>query len=81
MQVGDLMGSGTVSGTEPATTAGSLIELTTNGKNKVKLDGDEERTFLEDDDTIALKGWAGQGDAGLVGFGECIGRIEPAITS
>ena len=80
MQVGDLLGSGTVSGTEPDTTSGSMLELSANGKHKIELHGGEERTFLEDYDTLSLKGWAGGEEGGLVGFGECGGRIEPAIT-
>lgn len=80
MQVGDLLGSGTVSGTEPVTTSGSMLELSANGKSKIQLHGGDERTFLEDYDTVTLKGWAGGEAGGLVGFGECAGRIEPAIT-
>lgn len=80
MQVGDLLGSGTVSGTEPDTMSGSMLELSANGKNKIKLHGGDERTYLEDYDTVTLKGWAGGEEAGLVGFGDCTGMIEPAIT-
>ena len=80
MQVGDLIGSGTVSGTEPETTSGSMLELSANGRNKIKLQDREERTFLEDGDTVALKGWAGQTESGLVGFDECVGRIDPAVS-
>ena len=80
MQVGDLLGSGTVSGTEPDTTSGSMLELSANGKNKIQLHGGDERTFLEDYDIVTLKGWAGGEEGGLVGFGECSGMIKPAIT-
>lgn len=80
MQVGDLLGSGTVSGTEPDTTSGSMLELSANGKNKIQLHGGDGRTFLEDYDILTLKGWAGGKEGGLVGFGECAGKIEPAIT-
>lgn len=81
MQVGDLLGSGTVSGTEPDTTSGSLLELSANGTKRIQLNGGEERTFLEDGDIVTLKGWAGHTEGGLVGFGECVGRIEPALKS
>ena len=81
MQVGDLIGSGTVSGKEPETTSGSMLELSANGRKKIRLQNGEERTFLEDGDTVKLKGWAGQTSGGLVGFGECAGTIEPAIKS
>lgn len=81
MQVGDLLGSGTVSGTEPETTSGSMLELSANGKSKIQLHSGDERTFLEDHDIVKLKGWAGDEEGGLVGFGECAGMIEPAITN
>lgn len=80
MQVGDLLGSGTVSGTDPDNTSGSMLELSANGKSKIQLQGGDERTFLEDYDTVKLKGWAGSEAGGLVGFGECAGLIEPAVT-
>ncbi len=77
MQVGDLLGSGTISGTEPGT-HGSLLEQCSNGKSKIKLNGNEERTFLEDYDTVTIRGWTGGADGELVGFGDCVGWIEPA---
>lgn len=78
MQVGDLLGSGTITGTEPGSD-GSMLELSENGKKKMHLAGGEERTFLEDYDTVTFVGQAGETDGGLVGFGECTGRIEPAF--
>ena len=80
MQVGDLLGSGTISGTEPGT-QGSFFEQCANGKAKIQLNGCEERAFLEDFDTVTIRGWAGATDGGLVGFGECVGKIEPANKS
>ena len=77
MQVGDLLGSGTISGTEPGT-QGSLLEQSVNGKSQIQLDGGEERMFLEDLDTVTMRGWAVGAGEELVGFGECTGRIEPA---
>lgn len=79
MQVGDLIGSGTISGTDSGT-HGSLLEQSQNGTTEIRLDGDERRTFLEDFDTVTMKGWAGSQDGALVGFGECVGRIEPAVS-
>ena len=80
MQVGDLIGSGTVSGTEQDTSAGSLLELSANGKRKIQLKDGSERTFLEDGDTVTLKAWAGsEEEGGLGGFGDCVGMIEPAV--
>lgn len=78
LQVGDLIGSGTISGTEPSE-FGSLLEQSQNGKIKIKLTGGEERTFLEDGDEITISGVCGTDQDALVGFGQCTGRIEPAL--
>ncbi|KAF4465338.1 fumarylacetoacetase [Fusarium albosuccineum] len=78
LQTGDLLGSGTISGLE-AGTQGSLLEQTQGGKAPVQLEGGEERKFLQDGDTITIKGWAGEADDGLVGFGECSGTILPSV--
>ena len=76
--VGDLMGSGTISG-ESKSEKGCLLEQTENGKIEVELGGGEKRKFLEDGDTITITGVCGREDGALVGFGECNGKIEPAI--
>lgn len=76
MNVGDLLGSGTISGPEKHQ-YGSLLEITWGGKEALKLDTGETRTFIEDGDTLTLTGWA-QGDGYRVGFGECTGKICPA---
>ena len=78
MQVGDLLGSGTISGLEPSE-RGSLLEQNDNGKTSIKLTGGEERKFLEDGDEITIAGVCGSDEWALVGFGECVGRIEPAL--
>ena len=75
MRVGDLLGSGTISGTEPGS-QGSLLELSKGGKETIKLEGGAERTFLQDGDTVVLKGVCGTEETGLVGFGECRGTIR-----
>lgn len=77
MRVGDLLGSGTISGTEPGS-QGSMLEITNGGKEVIRLQGDVERKFLQDGDTIAIFGVCGSEDDGLVGFGECVGKILPA---
>lgn len=76
MNPGDLLGSGTISGTEPKT-QGSLLEQT-NGKSPIKLADGSERIFLEDGDTIVLRGKAGT-EGSYVGFGDCTGTILPAV--
>jgi len=76
-RVGDLMGSGTISGPTPDS-LGSLLELSWGGKNPITLDSGEKRTFIEDGDTLTLQGWC-QGDGYRVGFGKCAGTILPAL--
>jgi len=78
LRAGDLFGSGTISGAEPGT-YGSILEQTQGGKQALKLSGGGERKFVQDGDTIVIKGVAGSADSGLVGFGECVGTILPAI--
>ncbi|MDE1183427.1 fumarylacetoacetase [Paraburkholderia sp.] len=75
-RIGDLMGSGTISG-PTADSYGSLLELTWNGKQPVELNGGGTRTFIEDGDELTLTGWC-QGDGYRVGFGACVGEILPA---
>ncbi len=75
MRVGDLLGSGTISGPSPDQT-GALLEMTEGGKKPVEVDGGT-RTFIEDGDTVALSGYA-QGDGFRIGFGPCTGTILPA---
>ncbi len=78
METGDLLGSGTISGPE-TDQFGSLLELTWGGKQPLTLDDGATRTFIEDGDTLTLKGWA-QGDGYRVGLGYCTGRVLPAPT-
>ncbi len=77
MNVGDLLGSGTISGATPSE-RGSLLELSWGGKEPITLDSGEVRSFLEDGDTLTLRGHA-QGDGYRIGFGECAGQILPAL--
>ncbi|QFT57608.1 Fumarylacetoacetate (FAA) hydrolase family protein [Sulfitobacter sp. THAF37] len=77
MNAGDLLGSGTISGPEKDQ-RGSLIELTWGGKETITLDSGDTRTFIEDGDTLTLKG-AAEGDGYRIGFGDCVGTITPAI--
>lgn len=70
---GDLLASGTISGPEPDT-YGSLLELTWKGEKPIKLPDKEERTFLQDGDTITISGYC-QGNGYRVGFGEVSGKI------
>ena len=77
MRVGDLLGSGTISGPEKPQ-RGSLLELSWGGKEPITLDSGEERTFLEDGDTLTLTG-AAKGNGYQIGFGECTGKVLAAL--
>lgn len=77
MRTGDMLGSGTISGTEPGE-RGSLLEMSEGGKKDVMLYGMDMRRFLKDGDTVTIRGVCG-GSGGRVGFGECTGRIYSAV--
>ncbi|KAH8705741.1 hypothetical protein BGW36DRAFT_413569 [Talaromyces proteolyticus] len=77
LEVGDLIGSGTISGTEPGT-LGSLLEASNGGKRAHHLSPTINRTFLEDGDRVTIRGWCGSEKLELVGFGECSGTILSA---
>lgn len=76
LNIGDVMASGTISGKEP-TSFGSLLELTWGGKNPIILTDGSQRTFLEDGDTIIIKGFAEKNGV-RVDFGEVETTILPA---
>jgi len=75
-RVGDLMGSGTISGATPDSW-GSLLELAWNGTKPVALANGARRSFLEDGDEVVMTGWC-QGEGYRVGFGEVRGTVLPA---
>jgi fumarylacetoacetase len=77
LHVGDLIGSGTVSGPD-ATACGSLLESTLNGTRPLHLEGGVTRSFIQDGDEIALTGHC-QGDGYRIGFGPCTGRVLPPL--
>ena len=77
LQPGDLLGTGTLSG-PTLDQACALIELTTGGKNPIQLPNGESRTWLEDGDTVILRGWCEKPGAARIGFGECVGTVLPA---
>ncbi len=74
LQPGDLLASGTVSGTEKES-RGCLLEMTWGGKEPVELPNGEKRTFLEDGDEIIMRGYCEREAATRIGFGECRGVI------
>ncbi|NDJ57527.1 fumarylacetoacetase [Enterobacteriaceae bacterium 4M9] len=75
MRVGDLLGSGTISGPTPDQT-GALLEMTKAGTSPVTVNG-QTRLFIEDGDEIALFAWA-DGKDYRIGFGPCSGTVMPA---
>jgi len=77
VEVGDLYASGTISGPSPGS-YGSLLELTWNGQKSLHMADGSERTFIEDGDTIIMKGYA-EKDGVRIGFGDCKGKILPAL--
>jgi len=74
LQPGDLLGSGTLSGPKPDE-AGSLIELTLGGKQAITLPNGEKRTFLEDGDTLLMRGYCERAGAVRIGLGEVSGTV------
>ncbi|MBN9587322.1 MAG: fumarylacetoacetase [Afipia sp. 62-7] len=77
MNVGDLLGSGTISGPEKSE-RGSMLELSWGGAEPLDLGGGVTRSFLEDGDSLTIRGWC-QRDGYRVGFGEVEGTILPAL--
>jgi fumarylacetoacetase len=79
LQPGDLLGSGTLSG-PAAGSEGSLMELSRGGTAPFTLPNGETRTFLEDGDEVTLTARARRPGAATIGFGECVGVVQPAVT-
>ena len=77
LRTGDLFASGTVSGPERAQ-RGSLLELSWNGTEPVRLGDGSSRTFLSDGDTVTIRAGAPGGDDVRIGFGEVSGTVQPA---
>jgi fumarylacetoacetase len=75
LNVGDVLASGTISGKDPDS-FGSLLELSWGGKNPITLPDGSTRTFLEDGDTIIIKGFAEKNGV-RVDFGEVRTTILP----
>jgi hypothetical protein len=78
LQPGDLLGSGTLSAPS-ADQAGSLLELTQGGTKPLKLPNGEKRAFLEDGDTLILRGYCEAEGAVRIGLGEASGTILTAL--
>ncbi len=74
---GDMMGSGTISGPTPDS-YGSMLELSWRGEKPIKLNDGSEPKFINDNDTITLKGYC-KNENVRIGFGECSTKILPAL--
>jgi fumarylacetoacetase len=77
LRPGDLMGTGTQSG-PGADEQGCLLELTRGGRDPLVLADGEQRSYLEDGDTVVLRAWCEKPGAARIGFGECRGTVLPA---
>jgi len=76
VKVGDLMGSGTISGPDPSE-YGSMMELTWRGTKPITLKDGTQRKFVNDNDTIIIRGYC-EKDGIRLGFGECTAMLLPA---
>jgi fumarylacetoacetase len=77
LRTGDLFGTGTLSGPQ-AGQGGSMMELSVGGKQAITLSTGETRTYLEDGDTIIMRGYCQREGFRRIGLGECRGRVLPA---
>lgn len=79
VRVGDLMASGTISGPDEHS-LGSMLEISLGGKKPFTLPDGQQRSFIEDGDTVTLRGWA-EKNGQRVGFGEVYNLVESARPS
>ena len=77
LRTGDLFASGTISGPKPDQ-YGSLIELTSAGRQPLSLPDGSSRSWLEDGDEVVMSASAAGPDGGRIGFGEARGQILSA---
>jgi fumarylacetoacetase len=74
---GDMMGSGTISGPTPDS-YGSMLELSWKGEKPIKLNDGSERKFIEDNDTVIMRGYC-EGKDRRIGFGEVRTKLLPVF--
>ncbi|HZF84880.1 MAG TPA: fumarylacetoacetase [Burkholderiaceae bacterium] len=74
---GDLLGTGTLSG-EGAGQSACLLEITQGGRHPLRLSNGEERLFLQDDDTVTLRGYCERPGRRRIGFGDCTATVRRA---
>lgn len=78
LMAGDLLGTGTISAPD-ISGFGSLMELSTGGKNPFVLPNGESRSFLQDGDEVIMRAHAAADGRASIGFGECRARVLPAL--
>jgi fumarylacetoacetase len=76
INAGDMMASGTISGSDPSS-FGSMLELSWKGTKPLKLEDGSERKFIQDHDTVIMRGFAKK-DGVRIGFGEVSTKVLPA---
>ena len=76
LNVGDMMASGTISG-HTKDSYGSMLELSWGGKNLIELKDGSTRTFINDMDTVTMRGYCEKNNI-RVGFGEVKSKILPS---
>ncbi len=76
LQVGDMYGSGTISGPEKEE-YGSMLELTWRGEHPIQMKDGTERKFIQDGDTVIMRGYSEKNGV-RVGFGEVKAKVLPA---
>ncbi len=72
---GDMMGSGTISGSTPDS-YGSMLELTWRGENPLKMKDGTKRKFINDNDTVIMRGYC-EKNGTRIGFGEVKTKLLP----
>ncbi|MEM7280655.1 MAG: fumarylacetoacetase [Pseudomonadota bacterium] len=80
LRPGDLLGTGTQSGPQRQE-GGCLLELSLAGREPIALSNGETRAFLQDGDTVVMRGWCDNGDGPRIGFGRLVGTCSTALTS
>jgi fumarylacetoacetase len=79
INAGDMMGSGTISGPDPSS-YGSMLELSWRGEKPVVLNNDQSRNFIEDYDTVIMRGYC-ENKGTRIGFGEVRSQLLPVFQS
>ncbi|AQG78031.1 fumarylacetoacetase [Spirosoma montaniterrae] len=77
LNIGDVLATGTISGPDPGG-YGSLLELSWNGNRPLRLSDGSQRTFLQDGDTVTLRGW-GNKNGVRIDLDEVTGSILPVF--